>query len=109
MTRRVQIKRLEIDLRGMDPKVAEAATRKLGPALERALARRRGDFESARHMNAGGIDAAGVGARGMEAAGSGAGRIEAGGMGAGGIAPSDQSRDVASRLAQQIAQRVRRS
>jgi len=79
MTRRVRIKRLEIDLRGLDPKVAEAATRQLGPSLERALAQRRGDFESARNIDAGGI------------------------------APADHSRDVASGLAHQIARRVRRS
>jgi len=79
MTRRLQIKRLEIDLRGLDPKVAEAAARQLGPSLERALAQRRGGFDSAHRIDAGGI------------------------------APSDHSRDVASSLAQQVAQRVRRS
>lgn len=79
MTRRIHIDRLELDLRGIDPKTAEAATRRLGPALERALAQRRGRFDSARRSDAGGI------------------------------APSSESHDVASGLAHRIAERVRRS
>jgi hypothetical protein len=63
MTRRIHIDRLELDLRGIEPKTAEAATRRLGPALEKALAQRRGR----------------------------------------------ESHDLASVLAQRIAQRVRRS
>ena len=35
--RRVRIGRVYLDLRGVDPAVAEAAARGLGPALERAL------------------------------------------------------------------------
>lgn len=38
MTRHVQIDRLELDLRGLDPAVVEAAVRALGPALQRELA-----------------------------------------------------------------------
>jgi hypothetical protein len=78
VTRRIHIKRLELDLRGVDPKTAEAATRRLGPSLERALAQRRGHFDSAHHIDAGGI------------------------------APSNQSHDIASSLAHRIAQRVKR-
>jgi hypothetical protein len=79
MSRRIHIERLELDLRGIDPKTAEAATRRLGPSLEKALAQRRGRFDSAPRIDAGSI------------------------------APASESHDVASGLAHQIAQRVRRS
>lgn len=55
MNRRVQIDRLELDLRGIDPQVAEAAVRLFGPALQAELARgieRRGN---AAHIDAGRI------------------------------------------------------
>lgn len=37
--RHLHIDRLELDLRGIDPAVAQAAARALGPALAQALAR----------------------------------------------------------------------
>jgi hypothetical protein len=77
MTRRIHIERLELDLRGLDPKAAESAARTLGPSLQMELARRRGRFESAP-------------------------RIEAGG-----IAPSTQPREIAARLAHRVALRTR--
>jgi hypothetical protein len=79
MTRRIHIERLELDLRGIDPKTAEAATRRLGPSLERALAERRGRFDSAPRTDAGSIS------------------------------PAGESHDVASALAHRIAHHVRRS
>jgi hypothetical protein len=79
MTRRVHIERLELDLRGLDPVAAEAATRELGPALQTELARRRGRFESARSIDAGSI------------------------------APSSQPNEIASSVAHRIAQRTRGS
>jgi hypothetical protein len=79
MTRRVHIERLDLDLRGLDPVAAEAATRELGPALQAELARRSGPFESARNLDAGSI------------------------------APSSQPNEIASRIAHRIAQRTRGS
>jgi hypothetical protein len=41
MTRRIHIDRLELDMRGVDPKAAEAAARRLGPSLKKELAQPR--------------------------------------------------------------------
>jgi hypothetical protein len=38
--RRVTIDRLDLDLRGIEPRAAETAARALGPAIERALGSR---------------------------------------------------------------------
>lgn len=79
MTRRIHIQRLELDLRGIDAQTAEAATRRLGPSLEAALAQRRGRFDPSSRIDAGSIS------------------------------PAGESRDVASALAHRIAHHVRRS
>jgi hypothetical protein len=50
---RVRIDRLELDLRGIDPAVAQAAVHALGPALARALAERGGAFHGAAQADAG--------------------------------------------------------
>jgi hypothetical protein len=39
VNRRIVIDRLDLDLRGVDPEVAQQAVRLLGPALQSALAR----------------------------------------------------------------------
>ena len=51
--RRLRIERLELDARGVDPAVAEAATRALGPALARTLASHRLNVASADRIDAG--------------------------------------------------------
>jgi hypothetical protein len=55
MTRRLSIDRLDLDLRGIDPAVAEAAVRLLGPALQEQLAQRQGPFNAAARIDAGSI------------------------------------------------------
>lgn len=54
-TRRLHIKRLDLDLHGVAPKTAEAAARLLGPALARALAGYRISETSAEQIDAGRI------------------------------------------------------
>ncbi|HOM11715.1 MAG TPA: hypothetical protein PLB41_00175 [Rubrivivax sp.] len=78
MNRRVDIDRLELDLRGVDPQLAEAAVRLFGPALQAELAR--------------GIERRGIGQHGSAA------RIDAGR-----IAPASQADALAARLAQRVA------
>ena len=54
--RRVRIERLELDLRGIAPDVAQAAARALGAALAQALAAApRARFEPAERIDAGRI------------------------------------------------------
>lgn len=54
---RVAIDRLHLDLRGIDPALAEAAVRLLGPALQAAFSRRTGGvaLHGAAHVDAGRI------------------------------------------------------
>jgi hypothetical protein len=52
---KVTIGRLDLDLRGVPAVTAEAAARRLGPALGRALAERRLDVTSAARLDAGRI------------------------------------------------------
>jgi hypothetical protein len=52
---RIDIDRLELDLRGIDPAVAEAAVRLLGPALQAALAAGATGAASSAHIDAGRI------------------------------------------------------
>jgi hypothetical protein len=83
MTRRLSIDRLDLDLRGIDPAVAEAAVRLLGPALQEQLAQRHGPFKTAARIDAGRVAASAT-------AGS-------------------EPRALADGLAQRIAQRTRES
>ena len=53
MKRRIAIDRLDLDLRGIDPAVAEAAVRKLGPALREHLASQGGGMVPAARIDAG--------------------------------------------------------
>jgi hypothetical protein len=57
MTRRVHIEHLDLDLRGLDPALAEAAVRALGPALQQQLAASRGPWRSAAAIDAGHVPA----------------------------------------------------
>jgi hypothetical protein len=57
MNRRLHIDRLELDLRGVDPAVAEAAVRLLGPALQAQLAHAQGPLASAARIDAGRVAA----------------------------------------------------
>jgi len=59
-TRRLHIKRVDLDLRGVAPSAAEAAARLLGPALARALAGRRINETSAERIDGGRINLAGA-------------------------------------------------
>lgn len=59
-TRRLHIKRIDLDLHGVAPSTAEAAARLLGPALARALAGRRINETSAERINGGRINLAGT-------------------------------------------------
>jgi hypothetical protein len=59
-TRRLHIKRLDLDVHGVAPKTAEAAARLLGPALARALAGHRIDGTSAEQIDAGRIRLSGA-------------------------------------------------
>ncbi len=77
MTRRINIDALDLDLRGIDPAAAEAATRLLGPALQAAFAQPHVAVDTA----AAGIDA-------------------------GSIAPAGEPQALAMRLAQRIAASV---
>jgi hypothetical protein len=79
MNRRISIDRLDLDLRGIDPAVAEAAVRRLGPALQEQFAERHGAINSAARIDAGGI------------------------------APVSEPRALANRLAQRIVQRAEES
>lgn len=54
---RVQIGRITLDLRGLDPQAALGAAQALGPALQRALADRGGSFGSAARIDAGTLQA----------------------------------------------------
>jgi hypothetical protein len=56
--RRLRIERLDLDLRGIDATLARAAARQLGPALERALARRRLAPTTTTRLDAGRLDVA---------------------------------------------------
>ncbi len=56
MTRRVQIDRLELDMRGIAPGDAEAAARLLGPALAEAVARHRLAAAPADRVDAGRVE-----------------------------------------------------
>jgi hypothetical protein len=51
----LHIERLELDLRGVTPEIAEAAARALGPALARALSARDVPSTSAGRIDAGRI------------------------------------------------------
>jgi hypothetical protein len=53
--RRLNIDRLDLDLRGIEPGIAEAAVRALGPALTTALAGRELRLVSAAQVDAGRI------------------------------------------------------
>jgi hypothetical protein len=79
MNRLISIDRLDLDLRGIDPAVAEAAVRLLGPALQEQLAQRHGPINAAAEIDAGVI------------------------------APSREPGALASGLARRIAQRTRES
>jgi hypothetical protein len=59
MIRQVRIDRLDLDLRGLDPALAEAAVRALGPALQRRLAQAGSPAQSAQRIDAGQVPAAG--------------------------------------------------
>jgi hypothetical protein len=54
--KRVIIDRLELDLRGVAPANAQEAARLLGPALQRALAKRSISASPAERLDAGRID-----------------------------------------------------
>ena len=58
-TRRLHIKRLDLDLHGVAPNTAQAAVRLLGPALAQALAGRRLHGPSAERIDGGRIALAG--------------------------------------------------
>ena len=53
--KKLRVERLDLDLRGVSPGVAEAAVRQLGPALQRALAERRLNTHSTTKLDAGRI------------------------------------------------------
>jgi hypothetical protein len=55
MSRRIVIDRLELDLRGVDPDIAEAAVRLLGPALQQQFAQAAGRIADATAIDAGRI------------------------------------------------------
>ena len=55
MTRRISIDRLDLDLRGVDPAMAEAAVRRLEPALREQLSRPGGEIGSVRHVDGGSV------------------------------------------------------
>ena len=76
MNRRISIDQLDLDLRGIDHAVAEAAVRLLGPALREQLAERHGPINTAARIDAGRI------------------------------APVSEPRALANGLAQRIAQRT---
>lgn len=77
MNRSIRIDRVDLDLRGIDPQLAEAAARLFGPALQAELHR--------------GM-ARGIGRR------DGAARIDAGR-----VAPESEAGALAARLAQRVA------
>ena len=79
MNRRISIDRLDLDLRGIDPAIAEAAVRLLGPALQEQFAQRQGPINTAARIDAGRI------------------------------APVSEPLALATRLAQRIAQRTQES
>ncbi len=76
--KRISIDRLDLDLRGIDPAIAEAAVRRLGPALRDQLA-----------GTAGGVAPAASGDGGR-------------------VAPAGDAQALATGLAQRIARRVRK-
>ncbi|MEO8123987.1 MAG: hypothetical protein ABI633_08055 [Burkholderiales bacterium] len=76
MNRRIRIDQLDLDLRGVDPAVAEAAVHLLGPALQAQFSERLGGFESASRVDAGRV------------------------------APTGEPQALATRLAQRIAQGI---
>jgi hypothetical protein len=53
MKQRIQIDRLDIDLRGIDPALAEAVVPLLGPALQQRFARTQAPMQSAARIDAG--------------------------------------------------------
>lgn len=57
MKQRLDIDRLELDLRGLPRELAEATAAALGPALERALAGKRRFGAAATRINAGSVEA----------------------------------------------------
>lgn len=79
-SRRLRLERLELDLRGVAPSTAEATARALGPALAQALAARRVQLAPADRIDAGRITSP----------------------------ASPSALDLASRIAQRIANSVRR-
>lgn len=78
--RRLRIDRLDLDLRGIAPAIAEAAARALGPALAQALAPQHGHIAPAERIDAGRIASP----------------------------PSPGAHELAARIAQRIAHTVRR-
>jgi hypothetical protein len=79
MNRRISIDRLDLDLRGVDPDVAQAAVRLLGPALREQFAARQGPISAAASIDAGHI------------------------------APASEPHALANRIAQRIAHSTRES
>ena len=65
--RRLRIDRLELDLRGIAPATAEAATRALGPALADALAPHHAHIAPAERIDAGIASPASPGAHDLAA------------------------------------------
>ena len=76
---RLRIDRLDVDLRGIDPAMAQASVRLLGPALVKALGGYHGQITPAEHIDAGHLT----------------------------TQPSARPADVASQLAQHIAAAAR--
>lgn len=77
-TRRVHIKHLDLDLRGVPPTTAESAVRLLGPALAQALAGRRINVTTTQRIDAGRVSL--VGAADAETVSTRLARCIAGGM-----------------------------
>lgn len=55
MNQRIRIDRLDLDLRGIDPALAEAAVRLLGPALQAQMAQPRGAAVARDRVDAGAV------------------------------------------------------
>ena len=87
MNRRIDVDRIELDLRGIDPALAEAAVRLFGPALQAELAR--------------GIDG------GRSVARLDAGRVAS--IDTGRIAAEADAGTLAARLAQRVAGTLKHS
>ena len=82
MSRRISIDRVELDLRGVDPALAEGAVRLLRTALEQQFGRH-------------------AAAAGVAGTGSDLGRVDAGAA-----PPANEPRTLANQLARRIAQRA---